>query len=131
MPTRKRLLERLGFVDNKQSGTWKAHASVRVGGSSVASGRLKGSDDVLSGGDLGITPFPKLWADYLSKLMSRDGVTDIVDLGSGSGGPVGRVVKELEREGSRRASPLPICTRMRRGWSSSRTARVRYGTGRN
>jgi hypothetical protein len=37
-----------------------------------------------------ITPSPKLWADYLPKLMSRDGVTEIVDLGSGSGGPVGR-----------------------------------------
>jgi hypothetical protein len=47
----------------------------------------------------GITPYPKLWADYLSKLMSRDGVTEIVDLGSGSGGPVGRVAKELEARG--------------------------------
>jgi hypothetical protein len=47
----------------------------------------------------GITPFPKLWADRLSKLMSRDGVTEIVDLGSGSGGPIGRVVKELGERG--------------------------------
>ena len=34
-----------------------------------------------------ITPFPKLWADCLAKLMKREGVTEIVDLGSGSGGP--------------------------------------------
>jgi hypothetical protein len=60
----------------------------------------------------GITPYPKLWADYLSKLMSRDGVTEIVDLGSGSGGPVGRVAKELEARGFKCASPSRICTRM-------------------
>jgi hypothetical protein len=47
----------------------------------------------------GITPLPKLWANCLSTLMSRDGVTEIVDLGSGSGGPVGRVVKELAERG--------------------------------
>jgi hypothetical protein len=47
----------------------------------------------------GITPFPKLWAGCLSKLMSRDGVNEIVDLGSGSGGPIGRVVKELRERG--------------------------------
>jgi len=46
-----------------------------------------------------ITPFPKLWAGRLSKLMSRDGLTEIVDLGSGAGGPVGRVAKELEARG--------------------------------
>lgn len=47
----------------------------------------------------GVTPFPKAWADCLSKLMNRDGGTEIVDLGSGSGGPVGLVVKELEERG--------------------------------
>jgi hypothetical protein len=46
-----------------------------------------------------ITPLPKHWANCLSKLMSRDEVTEIVDLGSGSGGPVGRVVKELAERG--------------------------------
>ena len=46
-----------------------------------------------------ITPFAKLWAAHLSKLMRRDGVTEIVDLGSGSGGPIGRVVKELGERG--------------------------------
>jgi hypothetical protein len=47
----------------------------------------------------GTTSFPKLWARCLSKVMSRNGATEIVDLGSGSGGPVGRVVKELEKCG--------------------------------
>jgi hypothetical protein len=47
----------------------------------------------------GITPSPKLWAAQLSKLMKRDSVTEIVDLGSGSGGPVGRVAKELGKHG--------------------------------
>jgi hypothetical protein len=49
----------------------------------------------------GITPLPKLWADCLTKAMTRDGVNEIVDLGSGSGGPVRRVVKELEDRGFR------------------------------
>ncbi len=43
----------------------------------------------------------KAWADCLSKLMSPDGVTEIVDLGSGSGGPVKLVVSELEGRGFR------------------------------
>ena len=47
----------------------------------------------------GITPFPKLWAEHLSKLMTPSAVAEIVDLGSGSGGPVGRVVMELEKRG--------------------------------
>jgi hypothetical protein len=47
----------------------------------------------------GTTSFPKLWASCLSKIMSPDGTTEIVDLGSGSGGPVESVVKELEKCG--------------------------------
>jgi len=47
----------------------------------------------------GITPFPKRWANCLSKLMSRDVTTEIVDLGSGSGGPIAHVVKELGEGG--------------------------------
>jgi hypothetical protein len=47
----------------------------------------------------GITPFPKLWAGRLAEVIRRDGVTEIVDLGSGSGGPVRRVVKELGERG--------------------------------
>jgi hypothetical protein len=49
----------------------------------------------------GVTPFPKLWAERLAKLMNRDEVTEIVDLGSGSGGPVPQVVKALEESGYR------------------------------
>ncbi len=44
----------------------------------------------------GITPFPKLWADRIATLLSTGEVAEIVDLGSGAGGPVVRVVKELE-----------------------------------
>jgi hypothetical protein len=47
----------------------------------------------------GITPFPQCWADHLSKLMSREVMNDIIDLGSGSGGPVERVVHELRKHG--------------------------------
>lgn len=47
----------------------------------------------------GITPFPKLWANHLSKLMSKDEVSEIVDLGSGAGGPVARVLRELDQQG--------------------------------
>jgi hypothetical protein len=47
----------------------------------------------------GITPLPRFWADCLAKFLSRDEVNEIVDLGSGSGGPVGRVVKELGERG--------------------------------
>ncbi len=46
-----------------------------------------------------ITPFPKLWADRISKLMRKDGVNEIVDLGSGTGGPIALVMEELETRG--------------------------------
>ena len=47
----------------------------------------------------GITPLPKHWAECLSKLMTRDGPDEIVDLGSGSGGPIALVMKELADAG--------------------------------
>jgi hypothetical protein len=46
-----------------------------------------------------ITPFPKAWADHLSKLMQPGRVVEIVDLGSGSGGPIELVARELEKRG--------------------------------
>jgi hypothetical protein len=46
-----------------------------------------------------ITPLPKRWANCLLNVMSRDATTDIVDLGSGSGGPITLVVKELHERG--------------------------------
>ncbi len=47
----------------------------------------------------GATPLPKHWAELLSGLMKPTQKADIVDLGSGSGGPIPRVVKELEEAG--------------------------------
>jgi hypothetical protein len=47
----------------------------------------------------GVTPLPKFWAERLSALMKPNQTTDIVDLGSGSGGPMPRVVKELGETG--------------------------------
>lgn len=47
----------------------------------------------------GVTPLPTLWAGRLAGLMRRDEAADIVDLGSGSGGPIPRVVKELWESG--------------------------------
>ena len=49
----------------------------------------------------GITPFPKLWAEHLSTVLSKDEPSEIVDLGSGSGGPIALVLKELEAAGFR------------------------------
>jgi hypothetical protein len=46
-----------------------------------------------------ITPFPKLWADRISKLLQKDGVNEIVDLGSGAGGPIALVIDELKSKG--------------------------------
>jgi hypothetical protein len=47
----------------------------------------------------GVTPLPKFWAERLSELMKPNQTTDIVDLGSGTGGPIPRVVKELRESG--------------------------------
>ncbi|MBZ5608384.1 MAG: hypothetical protein LAP38_09005 [Acidobacteriia bacterium] len=61
----------------------------------------KGDDGAYLATTYGITPFPKLWADRIAKLLSKDDVAEIVDLGSGAGGPVVRVLKELEARGLR------------------------------
>jgi hypothetical protein len=45
------------------------------------------------------TPFPRLWAQRLSELMREDQLAEIVDLGSGAGGPISLVLRELERLG--------------------------------
>ncbi len=42
---------------------------------------------------------PKLWAERLSAFMTPNETTDIVDLGSGSGGPIPSIVKELGKAG--------------------------------
>jgi hypothetical protein len=46
-----------------------------------------------------VTQFPKLWAERLATLMKQDQSEDVLDLGSGSGGPIIRVLKELEERG--------------------------------
>ena len=43
----------------------------------------------------GFSPIPALWAECLARSMRKGDAADIVDLGSGSGGPIPRVVKEL------------------------------------
>jgi hypothetical protein len=46
-----------------------------------------------------ITPFPKLWAECIAKGRQQGEKIEIVDLGSGSGGPVEEVVRELRLQG--------------------------------
>jgi hypothetical protein len=55
--------------------------------------------------------------------MNRDGATEIVDLGSGSGGPVGLVVKELEERGFR---PSVILTDLYPQSAGSQTSSIAY-----
>ena len=47
----------------------------------------------------GVTPLPKLWAERLSAVMKPDQPAHIVDLGSGSGGPIPHIGKELRESG--------------------------------
>jgi hypothetical protein len=42
-----------------------------------------------------ITPFPKLWAQQLAQVLTECGLDEVVDLGSGSGGPVPLVMREM------------------------------------
>lgn len=42
-----------------------------------------------------ITPFPKLWAERLSTVLTPGQLNAIIDLGSGSGGPIRAVASEL------------------------------------
>jgi hypothetical protein len=46
-----------------------------------------------------ITPFPRLWAERISKLASEGAVCEIVDLGSGAAGPIPLVLGELKKYG--------------------------------
>lgn len=46
-----------------------------------------------------ITPFPKAWAERLAQVMPARGVAQVVDLGSGSGGPVALVLLALAEQG--------------------------------
>lgn len=46
-----------------------------------------------------ITPFPKLWAQHVSRVLAECSLDEIVDLGSGSAGPMPLVAGELEKMG--------------------------------
>jgi hypothetical protein len=48
-----------------------------------------------------ITPFPKAWAEQIVPLLQCDNVAQLVDLGSGSGGPVALVLEALAERGLR------------------------------
>lgn len=48
-----------------------------------------------------ITPFPALWAAVLARVLGECRVDHIVDIGSGSGGPMKPVLAEMARLGSR------------------------------
>lgn len=48
-----------------------------------------------------ITPFPKAWAERMAPLLQANGIAQLVDLGSGSGGPVPLVLQALAERGLR------------------------------
>jgi hypothetical protein len=48
-----------------------------------------------------ITPFPKLWAEQIAGVLEESKLDEIVDLGSGSAGPLPMVAVELEKLGHR------------------------------
>ena len=47
------------------------------------------------------TPFPALWAGKIARLLEDRGADRIVDIGSGSGGPMQLVMRELAKLGHR------------------------------
>jgi hypothetical protein len=49
----------------------------------------------------GHTPFPALWAAVTARVLGECGADHIVDIGSGSGGPMKLVLAELARLGTR------------------------------
>lgn len=60
---------------------------------------LRGAMTAYLASTYSITPFPRLWADCIAKILRKDAVNEIVDLGSGSGGPVALVAAELKARG--------------------------------
>jgi hypothetical protein len=46
-----------------------------------------------------MTPLPQMWAKHLLSLLDSTGFDQIVDLGSGSGGPAPVIVKEMRKSG--------------------------------
>ncbi len=49
----------------------------------------------------GTTPFPALWAAVIARVLGECGADQIIDIGSGSGGPMKLVLAELARLGRR------------------------------
>jgi len=47
----------------------------------------------------GLTPFPAQWARHIERLLGHDRINEIVDLGSGAGGPLPLVLRELKEKG--------------------------------
>lgn len=48
-----------------------------------------------------LTPFPAIWSQMMARVLDECGLDRIVDLGSGSGGPMGLVMSELAKTGHR------------------------------
>ena len=53
-----------------------------------------------------VTPFPNAWAERMAPLLQSDDATPLVDLGSGSGGPVALVLAALAERGLRARAVL-------------------------
>ena len=47
-----------------------------------------------------ITPLPRLWAKQLAQVLAECGLDEVVDLGSGSGGPISVVIREMDALGA-------------------------------
>src|SRR5579875_2571113 len=46
-----------------------------------------------------MTPLPGIWAKHLEAVLAETGLDQIVDLGSGSGGPAPVIVREIRKSG--------------------------------
>ena len=64
-----------------------------------------------------ITPFPRLWAERISKLARPGEVCEIVDLGSGAAGPVPLVLDELRKHGIQARATLTDLYPNAKRWS--------------
>jgi len=63
----------------------------------------------------GTTPFPALWAAVIARVLGECGADQIVDIGSGSGGPMKLVLAELARLGRRPRNLHLLCGEGSRG----------------
>ena len=63
--------------------------------------RLRGAATAYLTAAHATTPFPALWAAKMARVLKDCGLDQIVDLGSGSGGPMHLVIKEMAAQGYR------------------------------